>query len=88
MSGMALTADQVAAELEYFHRDGTPNGDVVRSMYRSGEFPAPIDPVQPVQRWRWARVRVEQYVAGEWPKVLTVRTHGGHVTEVPDRGAA
>lgn len=66
MAGLAMTADQVAAELEYFHRDGSPNGDVVRRMYRDGEFPAPIDSTQPVQRWRWARARVEQYVAGEW----------------------
>lgn len=63
---LAMTADQVAAELEYFHRDGTPNGDVVRKLYRDGQFPAPIDPLQPVQRWRWARTIVEQYVTGEW----------------------
>ena len=78
MPGLAMTADQVAAELEYFHRDGTPNGDVIRRLYRDGEFPAPIDPEQPVQRWRWARARVEQYVTGEWRTALT-----GPVFELP-----
>jgi hypothetical protein len=73
MSSLVLTVDQVAAELEYFHRPaegqerGAPNSDLVREMYREGDFPPPIDPAQPVTRWRWSRTVVERYVAGEWP---------------------
>lgn len=66
MAGLALTADQVAAELGYFHRDESPYGELIRSMYREGDFPAPIDPSLGVSRWRWSRVIVEQYAAGEW----------------------
>lgn len=64
MSSLAMTADQVAIELEYFHRDGTPNGDLIRQLFRDETFPAPIDPEQPVVRWRWARPVVERYVLG------------------------
>lgn len=90
MSGLAMTADQVAEELEYAHRDGTPNGDVIRHLYREGDFPAPIDPAQPVNRWRWSRARVEQYVAGTWRhpgRKLTTQL-GAPTTAHPERGVA
>lgn len=67
MSGLVMTADQVAAELEYLRPGGTGRGDTIREMYREGDFPPPIDPDQPVVRWRWSRAVVERYVAGEWP---------------------
>lgn len=74
MSDLVLSADQVAAELEYRHRDGSGNGEVIRSMYRAGDFPPPIDHRQPAVRWRWSRAVVERYVLGEWPWSV-VRLH-------------
>lgn len=90
MAVLAMTADQVAEELEYRRTDGTGNGDLIRELYRNGDFPAPIDPDQPAIRWRWSRVRVEQYVAGEWrdrprPAVLFGSVGEQHVD---DRGVA
>lgn len=61
---LALTAAEVAELLGYRHRNGLPNGDLVRQLYRSDRFPEPIDPALPVRQWRWSLVRVEAYVAG------------------------
>ena len=70
MAALALQADHVAELLEYKRPDGTGNGDLIRELYRNGDFPAPIDPEQPPIRWRWSRSRVEQYVAGTWRQSL------------------
>jgi hypothetical protein len=65
---LALTAEQVAEALGYLHRRGGGNATLIRSMYREGAFPSPIDPGQPVIRWRWSRAVVEGYVAGDWSR--------------------
>lgn len=90
MAGLAMTADQVAEELEYRRTDDTGNGDLIRELFRSDRFPAPIDPDQPAIRWRWSRVRVEQYVAGEWRDLPRPAFALGSVGEhhVDDRGVA
>jgi hypothetical protein len=85
MSSLALTADGVAAELEYVKQSGDPNGELIRQLYREGDFPPPIDPDQPVIRWRWSRAVVERYVAGEWPWPLRPALLDGLIQ---DRGAA
>ncbi len=66
MEALALTADQVAELMQYLHRDGTGNAELIRSMYRAGEFLGPIDSSQPVTRWRWYRPTVEMYMSGRW----------------------
>jgi predicted DNA-binding transcriptional regulator AlpA len=36
--------------------------ETIRTLYRTGKFPPPIDPSLTVHWWRWSRRRVEQYV--------------------------
>lgn len=60
-----LTVDSagVAHILGYFHRDGRPNGEKVRRLYRAGrDFPPPIDPKLSARDWRWSTLEVTRYV--------------------------
>jgi hypothetical protein len=63
---LTLSADAAADLLGILHRDGRPYGAEIRTLYRSGRFPAPIDAELPVRRWRWSRRDVLAYGNGEW----------------------
>ena len=54
----ALTAAQVGRLLSY-------RPERVRSMYRAGQFPAPIDPTLAPVSWRWSPFVVEAYIDGD-----------------------
>lgn len=66
MEPLTLDANGVAALLGYTHRNGHPNGDTIRHLYRAGRFPPPIDSTLGVRRWRWSRRDVEQYIETGW----------------------
>jgi hypothetical protein len=34
----------------------------IRSLYRRGEFPPPINPQMVPRMWRWSRTRIERYI--------------------------
>jgi hypothetical protein len=59
VTAITLTADETARVVGY--RDGHQ----IRSMYRNGRFPAPIDPGLPVRLWRWSRRQIVRYVDQE-----------------------
>lgn len=60
MNVVALTAEEVGRALKY------KNPAVrIRSMYRAGNFPAPIDPALPVTSWRWSPRVIEAYIDGQ-----------------------
>jgi hypothetical protein len=40
--------------------DFTPS--YIRSLYRRGEFPPPINPQMNPRMWRWSRTRIERYI--------------------------
>lgn len=63
---LVMTCGEVATELGYVRRDGTPARHLVRTLVREGKLPPPIDPTLTVAHWRWSRKVIEQYVAGEW----------------------
>ncbi len=57
----ALTADQVGAAIG----GARPiKAATIRAWYRSGRFPAPIDPTLPVKSWRWSPRIVGDYIDG------------------------
>ena len=54
----ALTASEVGKLLRY-------PAARVRSMYRAGTFPAPIDPTLSAVQWRWSPRVVADYIDGQ-----------------------
>lgn len=82
MSDLVLSAAQVGELLEYRKPNGAGNGETIRDLYRNGNFPPPIDKDQPAVRWRWSRVVVERYVAGEWPWPKPRLTFNGAADQV------
>jgi hypothetical protein len=69
---LTVTAAGAATLLGWWtRRDGevVPNGERVRSLYRSGKFPAPVDPTLGARSWFWSRRVVELYADGTWTEV-------------------
>lgn len=61
----ALDAVAVASRLGYIRRNGLPNPDAVRRLYRDGRFPPPIDPDLHPRMWRWSPNTIDRYLKGE-----------------------
>lgn len=66
MEALTLMCGEVALALGYRLRDGSPNRKAIRTLAREGKIPPPIDDTLALAWWRWSRVEIESYAAGEW----------------------
>jgi predicted DNA-binding transcriptional regulator AlpA len=65
MLPLTLTADEIREVRDSDGRavrliDFSPS--YIRSLYRRGEFPPPINPQMNPRMWRWSRTRIERYI--------------------------